>query len=164
MTSDSSSRHATKTPVTRKRFSEAEDKRLREAVQTHGHLNWDEIAMEIPGRTARQCRDRFKNYLSDEITREAWSSSEDEFVIDQYRLVGPRWALISGRLMGRSAIHVKNRWYKHLCRRLPAVPHEAPIAAEPEKVATVDVGLDWERIMSSACQKQTEREWSDWFF
>jgi hypothetical protein len=144
---------ATRTLLKRTRFSQAEDRRLRDVVLSHEGMTWDQIATQIPGRTARQCRDRFNNYLSDKITSEAWSASEDEYVMDQYRLVGPHWSLIAAHLTGRTAAHVKNRWYKHLSRRAPPVPNET--VAEPEK-------FDWEQIIASATQKQSDLKWCEW--
>jgi hypothetical protein len=143
----------------RKRFSEAEDQLLRDIVRSGEELNWSEIAIQLPGRTARQCRDRFKNYLSDDVTFQAWSPSEDEYVMDQYRMIGPRWSMISAHLAGRCAVHVKNRWYKHLSRRWPMLPSETPATEEPEKADEVEE-FDWERTMTSACPRQPGMEWN----
>jgi hypothetical protein len=71
----------------------------------------------MPSRTARQCRDRFKNYLGDFLVTNPWTAQEDALVIRQYHLIGPKWVEIGKMLSGRSGNNVKNRWHKHLCKR-----------------------------------------------
>jgi hypothetical protein len=100
-----------------------EDMKLRGLVHSFGTKNWEEIARFMPSRSARQCRDRFKNYLGDFIVTNPWTSQEDAVVIRQYHLIGPKWVEIGKMLSGRSGNNVKNRWHKHLskreCPRLP---------------------------------------------
>jgi hypothetical protein len=46
-----------------------ENKKLRDAVQTHGDKDWAGIAALVPGRTSKQCRDRWLKYMdSNRIT------------------------------------------------------------------------------------------------
>jgi hypothetical protein len=50
------------------KWSEDEDTKLKDAVQTHGGKNWDAIALLVPGRTRIQCRSsRWKNTLNPSI-------------------------------------------------------------------------------------------------
>jgi hypothetical protein len=70
----------------------------------------------MPARTARQCRDRYKNYLVEDLVCEAWSPQEDAVIVDKFREIGPKWVEISKFLNGRSGNHVKNRWHKHLSK------------------------------------------------
>jgi hypothetical protein len=71
----------------------------------------------MPNRSARQCRDRYKNYLLDSIITSPWRPDEDEVIRIKFAELGPRWVEIAKCLVGRSGNHVKNRWHKHLCRR-----------------------------------------------
>jgi hypothetical protein len=100
----------------RRKFTIDEDSHLRSLVDRFGSKNWDDIARFVPGRTARQCRDRYKNYLIESIVQAPWTREEDAIVIDRYRQFGPKWAEISRYLSGRSGNHVKNRWHRHLAR------------------------------------------------
>lgn len=98
----------------RRKFTPEEDEILKTAAEQPKRKTWVEIAKALPGRTAMQCRDRYKNYLEKEITKEPWSLEEDKMIIDQYKVYGRRWVEIAKFLPGRSGNHVKNRWYKHL--------------------------------------------------
>jgi hypothetical protein len=61
----------------RHKFSASEDIRLRSVVDTIGTKSWEDVARMIPGRTGRQCRDRYKNYLLDSFVSAAWTPEED---------------------------------------------------------------------------------------
>ena len=65
----------------RKRFSPEEDKLLKALVAGNRQKSWDQIAREMPGRTARQCRDRYNNYLFKEISGASWTPSEDQIIL-----------------------------------------------------------------------------------
>ena len=98
----------------RKRFTEAEDARLKSLVKKDGIRNWEEIARRMPGRSSRQCRDRYNNYLFKEILHKPWTPEEDKIIIEKYKLFGPHWVKISQFLDARSGNNVKNRWHKYL--------------------------------------------------
>jgi hypothetical protein len=98
----------------RRKFSEAEDRRLRILVGQLGTSNWDEVARSMGSRTARQCRDRYKNYLLDSLSRSPWTAEEDALLMRQFQAIGPKWVEIAKMLTGRSTSHVKNRWHRHL--------------------------------------------------
>ena len=50
----------------RVRFSQEEDDQLRRLVEANGIKNWSLIAEQMPGRTARQCRERWTNVFAQE--------------------------------------------------------------------------------------------------
>ena len=100
----------------RKRFSAEEDMKLKLLVDGNRQKSWDQIASEMPGRTARQCRDRYNNYLFKEISGASWNPTEDEMIMRMYKEVGSKWSLIARHLNGRSGNNVKNRWYKYLSK------------------------------------------------
>jgi hypothetical protein len=100
----------------RRKFTPDEDVRLRTLVGSLGTKNWEEIARFIPERSARQCRDRYKNYLVESLMADPWTAEEDAVVIQQFHRIGPKWVEIGKMLNGRSGNNVKNRWHKHLCR------------------------------------------------
>jgi hypothetical protein len=98
----------------RRKFSAAEDEALTRLAAEHGRCNWQQIADAMPGRTARQCRDPFANYLAPSLTQRPWSVDEDWLVIQRYKQIGPHWSRIGEWLPGRSSNVIKNRWYTHL--------------------------------------------------
>lgn len=107
-----------KPPCTaRKRFTKDEDKLLKSLAESGELTNWEDISKRMPGRTARQCRDRYNNYLFKELTNEPFTPEEDQTILRMYKEIGPKWAQIAKTLHGRSGNNVKNRWYKFLIKR-----------------------------------------------
>jgi hypothetical protein len=99
-------------PNSRKKFTANEDAILTCLVGQFGHLGWDVIASHMPGRNSRQCRERWKHYLSVGFTDEPWTKSEDALLLEKKRELGPRWTKISRFFERRSDIQVKARWTK----------------------------------------------------
>jgi hypothetical protein len=128
----------------RQNFSTAEDQALLQLVSCLGEFDWNAIAHQMPGRSARQCRDRWKGYLSPYLSNDAWTAAEDQVLMDQWSKLGPRWSMIASILKGRSEVSVKNRW-KLLCRRKTAIPAsspeppvgDVPMVFEPPKLPSV---------------------------
>lgn len=79
----------------RSTWSVEEDKLLRKCVEKMGAKNWTIIATHLPGRIGRQCRDRWIYNLQPGISRRAWSTEDDQKVIDTYLDIGPRWIEIA---------------------------------------------------------------------
>ena len=100
----------------RQRFSPAEDQLIKKLAEGTS-LSWDEIAKRIPGRTGRQCKDRYNTYLNKAVVHKDWTSEEDNIIIQKYKELGPRWTAISYYLDGRNGNNVKNRWYKYILKR-----------------------------------------------
>jgi hypothetical protein len=93
----------------RQTFTSLEDKVLSDLVRVFGENEWGAIAAQMPGRTPRQCRDRWRGYLAPTLTTEEWTPGEDRLLLAEYDKVGPRWSLISHVLKRRSEVAVKNR-------------------------------------------------------
>jgi hypothetical protein len=100
----------------RQKFTVDEDVQLRATVEQLGTKNWDDIAAQLPGRSARQCRDRYQNYLVESLVDYPWTPEEDAILCEKVRQIGPHWVAIAKYLHGRSGNHVKNRWHKHLSK------------------------------------------------
>ncbi|OHT16705.1 hypothetical protein TRFO_12959 [Tritrichomonas foetus] len=102
----------------RKIFSPEEDSKLTEIMNKQKFVSWDKVAKEIATRTARQCRDRWLNYLSPAIRRDPWTRKEDILLVDKINEYGTHWSQISKFFTGRSDNHIKNRWYSYLKNRV----------------------------------------------
>ncbi|CEG45991.1 -diketo-5-methylthio-1-phosphopentane phosphatase [Plasmopara halstedii] len=91
-----------------------EDDLLKELV-AEGRKNWGQVATRIPGRTSKQCRERWYNHLDPSIIRGEYTPDEDRMILDAQSRLGNRWSAIAAMLPGRTEDAVKIRW-KSLCR------------------------------------------------
>jgi hypothetical protein len=98
----------------RNSFTPEEDARLVELVTDHPSDSWAAIAAQFPGRSARQCRERWNDYLNPNIRMEPWTEQEDELLLVQIERFGHQWKMIATGFAQRSASDIKNRWYSHL--------------------------------------------------
>lgn len=102
-------------PLTKKnKFTPDEDKRLKLLVGEYGTSEWGKIASLIPGRTSRQCRDRWSNYIDPKISMKPWTPLEDMQLIKRYMEIGPHWRIVANCFPGRSINNVRNRVVKLL--------------------------------------------------
>jgi hypothetical protein len=97
----------------RAKFLPEEDARLRRLVAERGTASWDAIAAELPGRNPRQCRERWKHYLSGERVKAPWAPEEDQLLYDQMRAIGPKWTTLATFFPGRTDIEVKSHWMQN---------------------------------------------------
>ena len=102
--------------MVRKKFTNEEDEKLRKLVKEYGAKKWDQIAQMMPGRTGRQCRDRYRNYLIPGFFNGQWSQEEDKLLHEKFNQMGPQWARMMQFFPGRSANSLKNRWNYFVCR------------------------------------------------
>ncbi len=63
---------------------------------------WPDIAKYVPGRTAKQCRERWRHNLDPTIKREPWSEEENQKLLRTYDELGSKWADIARQLPGRT--------------------------------------------------------------
>ena len=98
----------------RKKFSPEEDQKLRELVQKHGEHSWNLISSLMENRNQRQCRERWKHYLSCDLKEsiKPWTKDEDMIIMTKYNEHGAKWTKIAKELPGRSDLQVKNRYFK----------------------------------------------------
>jgi hypothetical protein len=71
--------------------------------------NWREIANQLPGRSGKQCRDRWCNVLDPSLKRSKWTKEEDAVVLEAYQRLGNSWAAIQQMLPGRTQLQVRDR-------------------------------------------------------
>jgi hypothetical protein len=98
----------------RRPFGTAEDAVIMKAMLAGPFEPWDAISRRLPGRTARQCRERWANYLSPAIRSDPWTPEEDRILIEKINEMGFSWSSIAHSFNGRSDNDIKNRWYSHL--------------------------------------------------
>lgn len=104
-----------KCPRRRLKFSLEEDNKLRALVEQYGDRSWTQIASLMEGRSVRQCRERWKHYLSASISGKVpFSDEENRIIMEKYFELGPKWTKIAKYINGRTDIQVKERVLKNL--------------------------------------------------
>lgn len=100
----------------RNKFTPEEDQKLRELIQKHGDRSWNLVSRLMGTRSQRQCRERWKHYLSCDMSMASkpWTKEEDEILISKFNELGAKWTKIARELPGRSDLQVKLRYMKHL--------------------------------------------------
>ena len=97
-------------------WTKEEDDLLRRLITTSQNAgNWAYLAEQIPGRTAKQCRERWCLNLNPEINHGPWTSAEDKLLLKLHGVHGNKWAEIASKMPGRTENAVKTR-YKSLLR------------------------------------------------
>eukprot|EP00514_Thraustochytrium_sp_LLF1b_P005345 CAMPEP_0184527034 /NCGR_PEP_ID=MMETSP0198_2-20121128/10980_1 /TAXON_ID=1112570 /ORGANISM="Thraustochytrium sp., Strain LLF1b" /LENGTH=598 /DNA_ID=CAMNT_0026918661 /DNA_START=1228 /DNA_END=3024 /DNA_ORIENTATION=+ len=73
-------------------------------------VDWFLISENIPGRSVKQCRERWCCNLDPKINKGAWTEEEDRILIDVQAREGNCWAKIARLLNGRTEHTVKTRF------------------------------------------------------
>lgn len=124
----------------RVKFTPEEDKCLFHLVKSLGSLDWELISQNMKGRTPRQCRDRWNNYLRPTLNNKPYSEEEDKKLMDLFQKFGPKWAKIAVHFHSRSSNSLRNH-YNVLEKKLQAQKIEEKIPAPIEKPPEFDVSM-----------------------
>jgi hypothetical protein len=103
-------RTGSQSPHPKSKFTPAEDIAVISYVREHGTADWPRIARLIPGRNARQCKDRWCNFLSPDVVNGPWTDEEESLLCNKFAALGNSWKLISSFFQGRTEINVKSHW------------------------------------------------------
>jgi hypothetical protein len=93
--------------------------KLKYAVQTHGGKNWGAIAALVPGRTRRQCWDRWQFVLDSNIEGARgragkWTADEVSKLKGAVQTHGGKnWGAIAALVPGRTRSQCTARWNKN---------------------------------------------------
>jgi len=89
-----------------------EDAVLKREMKTLGHVwgKWALIALQLPGRSGKQCRERWHNCLDPHISNHPWTPEEDLIIQMGVQAHGHKWTWIASKLKGRTDNAVKNRY------------------------------------------------------
>ncbi|KAK9282088.1 hypothetical protein L1049_005000 [Liquidambar formosana] len=134
--------------VNRGAWSFEEDQILINYVKIHGEGRWNSVAKNAGlNRSGKSCRLRWLNYLRPGIKRGDISEGEEDLIIKLHRLLGNRWALIAGRLPGRTDNEIKNYWNTILVKKFKCHTrshHKQPVENSapniPQEIAANNIG------------------------
>ncbi|CAK4086713.1 unnamed protein product [Aphanomyces euteiches] len=87
-----------------------EEDKILEVLVKQSVNNWGQIAEQIPGRTPKQCRERWRNHLDPSINKGPYSEEEDQLILSNQARLGNKWSQIAQMLPGRTEDSVKIRW------------------------------------------------------
>jgi hypothetical protein len=98
-------------------FTKEEDQIILDFVKQFGSTRWERIETLISTRTSRQCRERWKNFLSPNIIHKDWTTDEDLLLENLVSQQGRKSSKFVNYFPGRTDILIKNR-YSLLMRHL----------------------------------------------
>lgn len=90
-------------------WSPDEDKTMLGAVNVYG-FDWKRVAACVNGRSAKQCRDRYRLKLDPSINHGPWTQEEDDKLLSLHNEMGRCWTKIAKLLPGRTENAVKSRY------------------------------------------------------
>lgn len=93
-----------------------EDRKLLQWVKTQGAMKWSMCSELIPGRSGKQCRERWYNNLNPDVIKGNWTAKEDYMIFKLFSIQGSKWSKIAEHFKGRTENSIKNRFYSTLRR------------------------------------------------
>ncbi|KAL8575347.1 hypothetical protein ACOMHN_048640 [Nucella lapillus] len=86
-----------------------EDEILKAAVMKYGKNQWARIASLLHRKSAKQCKDRWFEWLDPSIKKTEWSRAEDEKLLHLAKILPTQWRTIAP-IVGRTAAQCLERY------------------------------------------------------
>ena len=87
-------------------------------VDKYGPSQWNFLSNYLPGRTGKQCRERWCNHLCPDINKSPWSLEEEMLLLLIHNKIGNKWSEISKYLKGRTDNTIKNHWNSTMKKKI----------------------------------------------
>jgi hypothetical protein len=114
------------------KFTSVEDAHLVEVVGWCGPNDWARVASYMNGRSARQCRERWNNYVNPALENVPWTPEEDDLLEEKFLEFGTHWQAIATFFRTRSRNDIKCHWFLKQ-RRMERVAAAEKAKAEQPK-------------------------------
>lgn len=69
-------------------------------MSENGPQKWSLCSERIPGRSGKQCRERWFNNLNPNVKKGNWTADEDDMIFQGYLQFGSSWSRIAKGLEG----------------------------------------------------------------
>lgn len=100
-------------------FTAEEDAKLSKLVRGFSRrkeIDWNYVSQMMDNRNARQCKDRWMNYLDTKINHKDFTKDENFFILQKVSEFGKKWKVIAAMMENRTEVSVKSQ-YRKLIRR-----------------------------------------------
>jgi hypothetical protein len=121
------------------RFKPEEDAAILKFVEQHGPGRWKDASELLPGRTAKNIRERYASYLAPELNRAPFTPEEDDLIVEKFQEMGSSWARMRAFFPGRTDVAIRNRYNNHLRGRQEQEAAQIPMKNAPDIVVLTDV-------------------------
>ena len=98
-------------------------------IETGRAAEWSGCALRLPGRTGKNCRERWHNHLNPNVNKAPFTATEDEIIVEAQAKYGNQWATISQAL----CIHLHPLHMQHWMRAPPFPPDPGLLSAAPAR-------------------------------
>ena len=104
-------------------WTESEDRSLKDIRESDESGSWSQVSKLLEEsigirRSAKQCRDRYFNYLANNNSDSKWRDSEVDLVFNLFLKHGTKWSLISKEIQSKSESQIKNLFYATIRRNI----------------------------------------------
>lgn len=91
-------------------WTKEEDQLLTTVVNQFGAKKWNQLAQFIPGRTGKQCRERWMAHISPNVRNDDFSVEEIKLLLELHQKYGNTWSQISQYFDRRPPNVIKNKF------------------------------------------------------
>ena len=96
----------------RTNWSSQEDNILKKLASNSEKYNWSKFSFILKTKSAKQCRERWKNYLDPNIDLSPLNTNEQKLIIKLQKEIGNKWSKMRKFLKNRTENQIKNFFYK----------------------------------------------------